>query len=87
MFRVTAGGQITLHLLDLATGADQPVAVPLDQASAGPGTLAWSPDSRWLFVVTAHGGLAVVDSRTRQVGGLGVRLPWLSQIAIRSAPR
>ena len=87
VFRVTAGGQITLHLLNLATGADQPVAVPLDQASAGPGTLAWSPDSRWLFVVTAHGGLAVVDSRTRQVGGLGVRLPWLSQIAIRSAPR
>ncbi|HEX9353598.1 MAG TPA: hypothetical protein VF933_07255 [Streptosporangiaceae bacterium] len=87
VFRVTAGGQITLHLLNLATGADQQVAVPLDQASARPGTLAWSPDSRWLFVITAHGGLAVVDRRTQQVEGLGVRLPWLSQIAIRNAPR
>jgi hypothetical protein len=87
VFRVTAGGQITLHLLNLATGADQRVAVPLDQASAGAGTLAWSPDSRWLFVVTAHGGLAAVNSRTRQVAGLGVRLPWLSQIAVRNAPR
>ena len=45
------------------------------------------PDSRWLFVITAHGGLAVVNRRTEQVGGLGVRLPWLSQIAIRNAPR
>ena len=87
MFRVTAGGEVSLHLLDLATGADQQVAVPLDQPSGGPGTLAWSPDSRWLFVLTAHGGLAVVNRRTRQVQGLGVRLPWLSQIAIRNAPR
>jgi hypothetical protein len=87
VFRVTAGGGITLHLLDLATGADRQAAVPLDQASAGPGTLAWSPDSRWLFVITAHGGLAVVNGRTEQVGGLGVRLPWLSQIAVRNAPR
>jgi hypothetical protein len=29
----------------------------------------------------------VVDRRTQQVEGLGVRLPWLSQIAIRNAPR
>ena len=87
VFRVTAGGRITLHLLNLATGADQQVAVRLGQASAGPGTLAWSPDSRWLFVVTAHGGLAVVNRRTEQVGGLGAQLPWLSQIAIRNAPR
>ncbi len=87
VFRVTAGGQTSLHLLNLATGSDQQVAVPLAQPAAGPGTLAWSPDSRWLFVITAHGGLAVVNSRTRQVEGLGVRLPWLSQIAIRNAPR
>ncbi len=87
VFRVTASGQTTLHLLNLATGADQQVAVPLDQASAGTGTLAWSPDSRWLFVITAHGSLAVVNRRTQQVGGLGVRLPWLSQIAIRNASR
>lgn len=87
LFRVTAGGQVTLHLLNLATGADQPIAIPLDQLSTGPGTLAWSPDSRWLFVITARGGLAAVNAGTLSVEGLGVRLPGLSQIAIRNAPR
>jgi hypothetical protein len=87
LFRVTAGGRVTLHLLNLATGADQPIAIPLDQLSTGPGTLAWSPDSRWLFVITARGGLAAVNAGTLSVEGLGVRLPGLSQIAIRNAPR
>jgi hypothetical protein len=85
VFRVTAGGQVTLHLLNLATGADQRIAVPLAEGSAGPGRLAWSPDSQWLFVITAHGGLAAVNAGTVQVEGLGARLPWLSQIAIRNA--
>lgn len=87
VFRVTAGGQVTLHLLNLATGADQRIAVPLDPASVGAGRLAWSPDSRWLFVIDTHGGLAAVNAATQRAEGLGVRLPWLSQIAIRPAPR
>src|SRR5580704_13557383 len=85
LFRVTAGGQVTLHLVSLATGADQPIPVRLGPDSVGPGKLAWSPDSRWLFVVTAHGGLAAVNAGTRSVEGLGVWLPWLSQIAVRNA--
>lgn len=85
VFRVTAGGQVTLHLLNLVTGADQRIAVPLDQHSTGPGTLAWSPDSQWLFVITAHGGLAAVHAGTLAARRLGVRLPWLSQITIRAA--
>ena len=83
VFRVTAGGQVTLHLVNLASGADQRIAVPLSQGVARPGTLAWSPDGRWLFVITGQGRLAAVNARTRQTEGLGVRLPWLSQIAIR----
>jgi hypothetical protein len=86
VFRVTAGGQVTLHLLNLATGADQRIAVPLGPALVRAGTLAWSPDSRWLFVIDTHGGLAAVNAATQRVEGLGVRLPWLSQIAIRNAP-
>jgi hypothetical protein len=27
-------------------------------------TLAWSPDSRWLFAVAANGTLAIVNPRT-----------------------
>ena len=34
-------------------------------------------------MITAHGRLAAVNASTRQVEGLGVRLPWLSQIATR----
>ena len=83
IYRVTPGGQVALHLLDLATGTDQQIAVRLNQSAVGPGTLVWSPDSRWLFVITAHGGLAAVNARTRQAEGLGVRLPRLSQIATR----
>jgi hypothetical protein len=86
VFRVTAGDQVTLHLVSLATGADQRIAVPLGPDSVGAATMAWSPDSRWLFVVTAHGGLAAVNAATQRVQGLGVRLPWLRQIAIRNAP-
>lgn len=85
VFRVTASGQVTLHLLNLASGADQPIAVPLTEGSAGPGRLAWSPDGQWLFVLTAHGRLTAVNARTLRAEALGVRLPWLSQIAIRNA--
>ena len=83
VFRVTASGQVTLHLVNLVSGADQRIAVPLSQDAARPGTLAWSPDGRWLFVITAHGSLAAVNASTLQPESLGVRLPWLSQIATR----
>ena len=83
VFRVTAGGQVTLHLVNLVTGADQRIAVPLSQSAVGAGTLAWSPDGRWLFVIIADGKLAAVNARTLQPEILGVRLPWLSQIATR----
>jgi hypothetical protein len=76
--------RVTLHLLNLESGSDQQIPVPLDLASAADQTLAWSPDSRWLFVVTAQGKLAAVDARTGHVEGLGVPLPRLSLIAVRS---
>ena len=38
-------------------------------------------------MITAHGGLAAVNTRTLHVESLGVRLPGLSQIAVRNAPR
>lgn len=82
VFRVS-GGQVTLHLVDLASGADQRIRVRLARGAPGPQTLAWSPDSRWLFVVAARGTLAVVNARTRQVQGIGVALPPISQITVR----
>lgn len=79
-----SGDRVTLHLLNLVSGSDQQISVSLDEESAAGQTLAWSPDSRWLFVVAARGELAAVDARTGHVEGLGVELPALSQIAVRN---
>jgi hypothetical protein len=78
------GDQVTLHLLNLVSGADQQISVSLDQESAADQTLAWSPDSRWLFIVAAYGKLAAVNARTLHVQGLNVELPPIGQIAIRN---
>ena len=79
-----SGDRVTLHLLNLVSGSDRQVSVPLDAKSAADQRLAWSPDSRWLFVVTAQGKLAAVDARTGHVDGLGGSLPTLSLIAVRN---
>jgi hypothetical protein len=79
------GGQLTLRLINLVSGADQRITVPMYQESLGPQALAWSPDSRWLFFITARGYLAAVNARTGGVEALGVTLPPVSQIAVRNA--
>jgi hypothetical protein len=79
----SSGRQWGLHLVNLVSGADQRVGVRLAHGTPGLQTLAWSPDSRWLFVVAAHGTLAAVNTRTGQVQGFGVTLPPVSQIAVR----
>jgi hypothetical protein len=79
-----SGDRVTLHLLNLVSGSDQQIPVSLDAKTAADQRLAWSPDSRWLFVVTAQGKLAVVDARTGHVGSLGVSLPSLSLITVRN---
>jgi hypothetical protein len=80
----SVAGQLTLRLINLASGADQRVPVPIYQESSGPQALAWSPDSRWLFIITARGQLAAVSARTERVEGLGVTLPPVSEIAVRT---
>jgi hypothetical protein len=73
-----------LDLVNLGSGAVTRVAVPVT-AVASSQMIAWSPDSRWLFVVTAGGTLAAVNARTGQVHQLGLSLSGLSQIVIRPA--
>jgi hypothetical protein len=84
VMRIVAG-RVALHLINLASGASRQVTVSLGEGSAGDQTLAWSPDSRWLFVIAAHGALAAVNARTLRVGGPGVSLPPVSQIAVRNS--
>jgi hypothetical protein len=80
-------GQMTLHLINLASGTDQRIDVPLYQQSSGAQALAWSPDSRWLFIIAARGNVVAVSARTHRAEGLGVTLPPVSQIAVRNPPR
>jgi len=79
-----SGNRVTLHLINLVSGADQQISVSLDQGSAEDQTLAWSPDSRWLFIVAAQGELVAINARSRHVEGLGVKLPPIGQIAVRN---
>ena len=51
------------------------------------GALAWSPDSRWLFVASADGRLFPVEAATGQVHDLGVPLPPIEQLAVRVPTR
>jgi hypothetical protein len=76
-------GQLGLHLVDLRSGGDRLLSVPIIE-NADNDTVAWSPDSQWLFVVTDTGAVRAVSASTGQPDNLGVRLPFISQIAIRA---
>lgn len=77
-------GHVWLALVNLKTGAASRVRLPVSAESSNQ-TLAWSPDSRWLFVITASGRLAAVDASTGQVDELRLGLSDLRQLVIRSA--
>jgi hypothetical protein len=74
--------QTSLELVSLTTGAVRRVRVPIRQGSSSE-SLAWSPDSQWLFVITAEGKLAAVDAATGQVHELGLGVSGFSQIVVR----
>jgi hypothetical protein len=82
---LVTGTEAGLDLINLDSGVSRAVAVQVSQESPND-VLAWSPDSRWLFVVAADGKILAINARTHHVASLGVRLPYLSQIAIRAAP-
>jgi hypothetical protein len=77
-------GQAWLDLVSLSSGAAVRLSVPVAPDTASQ-SLAWSPDSRWLFVIAAHGSLAIVDARTGQPRTLSLGLSGLTQIVIRPA--
>ncbi|HEY6481725.1 MAG TPA: hypothetical protein VIZ00_16930 [Streptosporangiaceae bacterium] len=83
VYEPAAGGRVVLRLISLASGATRTVPLAV-RGPVGPQALAWSPDSRWLFTVADGGVLRVVNARTGRVGGLGLRLPPLDELAVRS---
>ena len=84
LFLAGHAGRITLHLLSLNSGADRAVPVNADRHSLSSGSLAWSPDSQWLFAAAAHGKLLAVSVSTGRARGLGAALPPVSQLAVRA---
>jgi hypothetical protein len=81
----TSGGGVALDLINLRTGKRTQADVAMGQVPVYQG-MAWSPDSRWLFVVASGGRLAAVNPATGRATGLGLQLPPVSQVAIRPAP-
>jgi DNA-binding beta-propeller fold protein YncE len=81
-----AGGDdsVALDLINLTSGAVSKIPVPVNQNSSSQ-TLVWSPDSQWLFVLSADGKLVAVNARSHRVQSLGVSLPRFTQLAISSA--
>jgi hypothetical protein len=71
-----------VHLIDLASGKKHEIEVSADPNAYGTSGMVWSPDSRWLFLVTDN-RLVAVDPRTRVVHELGVNLPPIAQVTIR----
>jgi hypothetical protein len=78
-----AGGSV--HLVDLASGADRRLDVPVDLGYANT-AMVWSPDSRWLFVVGNTGTVVPVEAAAGQAYDLGAPLPPVTQLAVRPAP-
>jgi len=77
-------GGMTMHLIDLASGTHRRLPVIVTPDSALDATMAWSPDSRWLFAIS-EGRLVVIDPRSGAVGDLGVALGPVEQLAVRTA--
>ncbi len=69
-------------LFDLRTGQSRTVHV---QVSSGVGgaAMAWSPDSRWLFVAGREGKLRAVDSDSGKVWAVDVPNMYAEQVAVR----
>jgi hypothetical protein len=76
-------GQVALELINMVTGAVKPIPVPINQNTSSQ-TMAWSPDSKWLFVLNATGKLLAVNMLTGKVQSPGIPLPRLSQLTIRA---
>jgi hypothetical protein len=79
-------GRLTVHLINLRTGATRDLGVPLSPAGgdSNVSSMTWSPDGRWLFAAALGGHLAAISARTGQAQSLGVALPAVDQVAIRA---
>jgi hypothetical protein len=76
------GARPAVHVVVLRTGDDRRPNQPL--RPSGDGAMAWSPDSRWLFVANEDGRIWPLQAATAEVLELGAPLPPVDQLAIRN---
>ena len=78
-------GTTTVHLISLRTGVNRDLPVQTFVAGSGgvQESMAWSPDSRWLFVATLTGELVAINARSHHVWPLAIAAV-IDQVAIRS---
>ncbi|HET7012515.1 MAG TPA: hypothetical protein VFI65_01300 [Streptosporangiaceae bacterium] len=79
-----------VRLINLRTGVAKNLGVRIgghDSRPAGmsiwPQSMAWSPDSHWLFVAATGGLLLAIDARSGRIESLGITLPRVQQVAVR----
>jgi hypothetical protein len=79
-----------VRLINLRTGVAKDLGVRLGwfdsfphDTNTWPESMAWSPDSRWLFVAGVGGKLLAIDTRSDRVESLGITLPRIEQVVIR----
>ena len=80
LYTKPVAGRSQLYLLDLTTGLSRPVPTAVNPRYPTD-TLAWSPDSRWLFVAT--GELLAVNPRAAKVHALGLQVSSITQVGVR----
>jgi hypothetical protein len=79
-------GLVGLALIDLVHNRVLRVpGVSVNQEALN-GSMTFSPDSAWLFVITQEGAVSAINPRTAAARPLGVALPSLSQLVVRPAP-
>lgn len=74
----------TMHLIDVASGADRLIDAPLGRI-VDPEMTAWSPDGRWLFAIGEAGRLFAINAATGNVDDFGTLLPALTTLTVRNA--
>ena len=77
---------LALHVLDLQRGHDRLTTAAVDQ-TLHEGSLAWSPDSDYLFVAGVKGRLWVIKPATGAVSEFPATLPPVRQLAARPVSR
>jgi hypothetical protein len=80
LYQVTASGLPKVRLLDLATGRFRGAAIAVDP-DVQSGALAYAPDGRWAFAVSAGGRLIAINVRTGSALQIDAGLPHLEQLA------